>query len=346
MAQNKNASYDTFRKQLKAGQIAPLYVFFGEERYLLEHSLASLRELLLSGGFADFNHRRLNGENFSIDALTDAVNTLPAFAERTLVEVHDVDIFKLPEEPRNRLAALLTELPEHVCLVFVFDTVPYSPDGRTKLAALIKSKAQVVEFPIQDPARLVQWIQAHAARAGKVISKADGEYLAFLTGNSMTALKAELDKLCQYAEGDTVTRAHIDALVSPTPDAAAYELTDRIVSGRFDEAAKILTDLFAQQEPAQKLIYSVTLALRRLHLARLYLDAGKSQETFMQVSGLRFPFQAKALFAGARKLTAESCRRAVLASAQAAADLNSGSDGQARLSELLAQLLIIFRGAR
>ena len=66
----------------------------------------------------------------------------------------------------------------------------------------------------------------------------------------------------------------------------------------------------------------------------------------MQVSGLRFPFQAKSLFAGARKLTAASCRRAVLASARAAADLNSGSDGEARLSELLAELLIIFKEKR
>mgnify|MGYP000928904151 FL=1 len=348
MAQKKNASvsYDAFRKQLRSGDIGTLYVFHGSERYLLENSLKALREQLVAGALADFNHRRFNADGFSVDALIDSVSTLPAFAERTLVEVHDVDIFKLPEEARQRLAALITELPEYVCLVFVFDTVAYAPDGRQKLAQLINARAQVVEFAIQEQSKLVRWIAAHVEHNGKTISPADCEHLAFLTGGSMTTLVSEIEKLCQYAEGDAITRADIDALVTPVPDAVAYQLTDHIVEGRFNEAAKVLASLFAMQEPAQKLIYAITMALRRLHLARLYLDEGKSQESFAQAAGLRFAFQARALFSAARKRSPEECRKAVLASARAALAINSGAKGEARLAELLTELALIFREAK
>jgi DNA polymerase-3 subunit delta len=348
MAQKKTASgsYETLRKQLRTGDIGTLYVFHGSERYLLENSLKSLREQLVAGALADFNHRRFNADGFSVDALIDSVNTLPAFAERTLVEVHDVDIFKLPEDARQRLAALISELPEYVCLVFVFDTVAFAPDGRQKLAQALSGKAQVIEFAIQEQSKLVRWISTHVEHNGKTISPADCEHLAFVTGGSMTALAGEIEKLCQYAEGDRITRADIDALVTPVPDAVAYQLTDHIVEGRFNEAAKVLSSLFAMQEPAQKLVYAVTMSLRRLYLARLYLDAGKNQESCAQAAGLRFAFQARALFSAARKRPAETCRKAVLASARAALGMNSGANGEARLAELLAELALIFREAR
>jgi DNA polymerase-3 subunit delta len=348
MAQKKNASslYDIFRKQLRSGDIGTLYIFHGSEHYLLDRSLASLREKLVAGALSDFNHRRLNARSFSVDTLADSVNTLPAFSERTLVEVHDVDIFKLPEEPRKRLIALLSELPDTVCLVFVFNTVPYAPDGRQKLAQLLKSKAQIVEFTIQEQSKLIRWIRAHVEHNGKTISPADCEHLAFITGSSMTTLSGEIEKLCQYVEGDNITRTDIDALVTPVPDAVAYQLTDHVIGGRFNEAAHVLATLFAMQEPAQKLIYSVTMALRRLYTARLYIDEGKSQDAFTQTTGLRFAFQARNLFAAARKCSAEVCRKAVLASARAAFAMNSGANGEARLAELLAELALIFKEAR
>ena len=42
----KNTGYDNLIASLKSGQIGNFYVFYGEERYLLERSLINLRVLL------------------------------------------------------------------------------------------------------------------------------------------------------------------------------------------------------------------------------------------------------------------------------------------------------------
>ena len=46
-------------------------------------------------------------------------------AERTLIVVTDWDIYKLNEDQRERFIALLEDLPEYCCIVFVYDTVAY-----------------------------------------------------------------------------------------------------------------------------------------------------------------------------------------------------------------------------
>ena len=46
-----------------------------------------------------------------MDALSDSVENLPMMAERSLIRVDDVDLFKLGEKDRERLIALLGVAP-------------------------------------------------------------------------------------------------------------------------------------------------------------------------------------------------------------------------------------------
>ena len=71
-------------------------------------------------------------------------------AERTLVQVTDFDLFKAGEKDREAYGKLLSQLPDYVCLVFVFDLVPFKMDARTKFSAVIKQAGTVVNFVRQD----------------------------------------------------------------------------------------------------------------------------------------------------------------------------------------------------
>ena len=68
-------------------------------------------------------------------------------AERTLTVVTDWDIFKLGEDQREKLIALLSDLPDYGCLVFVYDTVAYKPNKTMKkLCKAISDHVEAVEF--------------------------------------------------------------------------------------------------------------------------------------------------------------------------------------------------------
>lgn len=345
MAQKKNdtAQYDALRKDLSAGTLKNFYIFHGPERYLLEHYLGQIRKTVTDTGMGDFNYRRYEGKDVTVPLLQEAVDALPVFADRTLVEIHDYDVFSRPEAERQEILTILSDLPEYLCLILVYDTVEYKPDGRLKTTAAIKKAASVVEFSLQDQTRLTKWIKSHFQAQGKAIDTRCAEHLAFITGGLMTSLSTEIAKVSAYAAGPNITLADIDAVVTPVLDAVTYKLTDAIANGDYAEAARLTGDLLLMKEPAHKIVYSITLRLRQLYAAKLCDENGESLAGFMDMCALRYDFQARKLLQSAKNISTARCRNAVLLSARAAYGMNSG---EGTPEELLKALIVDLAAAR
>jgi len=332
-------SYKSLTASLAAGQIGTFYILHGDERYLLERSLGEIRKHLCPEGTDGFNYRRFEGRSIITDDLEDAINTLPAFAERTLVEVHDFDIFK--SENKARVSEILSDLPDYVCVVLIYDTVEYKPDGRQKLDKEILSHAEVIEFTVQEQDSLVKWIKRHFGDSGKQISTYDAQYLVIITGGYMSSLHGEIGKISAYAQGDTVTRADIDAVVTPVLDTVAYKLTDALIRREHSLAMRILDELFQMRESPHKLIFSISLKMRQLLAARVCIDSNLGKTALIEMCGIRHDFQARALLDSARKTTIRNCREAVLLCTQTAFELNSAPEPEARIIELIAKLALV-----
>ena len=332
-------SEDCFKRlseSLSAGNIGKFYLFHGEERYLLRSSLEQLRKKLCPEGLDGFNYKRYDGKNLKIEELFDAINTLPASAERTLIEVHDFDVFK--HDQKQKLADIFADLPSYVCIVLIYDTIEYSPDRRVKLNTQILSMAEVIEFVVQDQNKLVNWIKRHFIDAGKKISSADAEYLAFITGGYMNNLYGEIGKTAAYAKGESITRDDVDAVVTPVLDTVAYKLTDAISKRDHASAVKILDELIRMRESPHKLLFSISLKMRQILTARVCIDAGAGTAKLREICGINHEFAAKALMETARRLKLPVCRNAVLLCSETAFLLNSSSQPEARLTELIAKL--------
>ena len=110
-------------------------------------------------------------------------------AERTLIVVTDWDIYKLSEDQRERLIALLEDLPEYCCIVFVYDTVAYKQNKTMKkLCKAMDDHVTPIEFKAQDTSDLTAWIARRFRALGKQIDRQTAEYLIFLCGGLMTGL--------------------------------------------------------------------------------------------------------------------------------------------------------------
>ena len=131
----EDKGYTQLKQDLKTGQLCTVYVFHGEETYLREYYLDQLRKKLIPAGFEEFNYHKLEGKALSVQALSDIVEALPMMCEKTLVTVTDFDLFKLNEEQRGQLIALLSDFPDYCCLVFVYDILEYKPDKKMKKRA-------------------------------------------------------------------------------------------------------------------------------------------------------------------------------------------------------------------
>ena len=338
-----NTAMRELKQALKAGEPGRLYLFHGEEAYLRDYYLGELKQTLLPAGLEDFNLHTAQGKECSVDWIEQAVDCLPMMSERTLVLVTDFDVYGQNEGQRARLTALLSDLPDYCCLVFVYDLLPYKADGRSKLAAAFKNHGVVVNFQRQEQGDLTDWICRRFKAAGHSIDTEDARYLIFLCGDLMNNLASEIGKIAAYASAQRVTRADIDAVAIPQIDAVVFQMTDAMARKDFNKAASVLADLLHAQEPPIIILSVMGKYFRQLYTARLYLDNNRSRADFMALWNMKNAYPADKLLDAARKFSLVWCRHAVRRCAETELALKS-SYGQEQ--ELLVSLLMELSAGR
>ena len=337
-AKADDTAYKQLKKDIAAGTIGSLYVFHGEESYLRDFYLGKMRQKLLPAGMEEFNLHTLTGKEFDVKKLQEMVDCLPMMSERTLIVVNDYDIYKGDKEG---LIRVLSDLPEYVCLVFVYDLIEYKADARTKLAGLLKNRGSVVPFNRQGQNDLVDWISRRFRALDHDIGTEDAKYLMFLCGDLMNGLISEIGKIGAYAKGHRVTRADIDAVATPQLDAVVFQMTDAIAAGNFDRAASVLGDLFHMQEAPIKLLAVLGTQTPQLYTARLAIEHRKGVPYLMELWGMRSAYPAERLMQSARRFSLPWCRRAVLRCGQTDLAMKStGADGEELLIGLLMELAV------
>ena len=248
MAKQKSdtTGFDRLKAAIRAKNVENLYVFHGEEGFLMQHYLEQLRKLLLDELTESFNYHRLNNENFTIQTFADAVENLPMMAEHTLVQVDDIDFFKMQEDSRNKIGEILSDIPEYCTVVLTYVTVDWKPDKRLKkLWEPFDKYGSVVEFARQEPRDLVPWISRHFANEGKRIANDLCYYLIDLTGGTMTALAGEIRKICAYSGAEHITKSDIDAVTEPILDAVIFDMTNLLGEGKYAAALDKLQHRFS-----------------------------------------------------------------------------------------------------
>ena len=333
-----NTAYQKLKKDIKEGTIGALYVFHGEEAYLRDYYLGQMKKKLLPAGMEEFNLHTMNGKEFDVKTLAQMVDCLPMMSERTLIAVSDYDLYK---GDREGLAALFADLPDYVCLVFVYDLIEYKADARTKLAAALKEHGSVVNFARQEQGDLVDWVRRRFKALEHDISSEDAKYLIFLCGDLMNGLISEIGKVGAYAKNHRITREDIDAVATPQLDAVVFQMTDAIAAGNFDRAAAVLGDLYHMQEAPIKLLAVLGKQLRQLYTARLALEQKKGSRYLMELWGMRSSYPAERLMQSARRFSLSWCRRAVIRCGQVDLAMKStGADGAELLTGLLMELAV------
>ncbi len=323
------------KQALRERNTRQLYIFFGEEQYLLRYYLEQLKKQLIDEVTESFNFHRFTGETFSLQEFADSVENLPMMAEHTMVQVDDIDIFKLPEAEREKLGSIFCDIPDYCTVVFTYETVAWKPDKRLKkLWEAVSAHAAAVEFYKQDQRDLVSWITRHFAANKKNISTDLCVYLIEITDGTLTALSSEIQKICAYSGADAIKKSDIDAVTEPVLEAVVFKMTDLMAQGRYGPALDKLNTLLKLQQDPIYILGAIGIHFRRLGTARVLLDSGKNPAHLQKLCGLA-DYAARKTMDAARRFSAQFCRRAAGLILETDRKMKTSFDDPQRLLELL-----------
>ena len=319
---------------LKNKNLGRLYVFHGEETFLLHHYLEQMKKQLLDPLTEAFNFHRLSSETFYIQAFADAVENLPMMAEATFVQVDDIDLFKQGEADRNKIAEILSDIPDYCTVVFTYITTPWKPDKRLKKLWEALDGGAIVEFAKQDQRDLVAWVTRHFSAQKKRISTDLCIYLIDITGGTMTALSGESEKICAYSGAEEIRKTDIDAVTEPVLDAVVFQMTDQLSAGRYDQALQKLQQLLQMQQEPLAILGAVGGHFRRIGAARTLLDSGKTAADLQRLCGIP-DYPARKTMEAARRFSPEFCGKAAEWVLETDYKMKTSFDDSERLLELL-----------
>ena len=323
------------KQAIRSREPGRLYFFYGEEVFLLHHYLQQLRKVIVDELTESFNFHKLTTETFDIRTFADCVENLPMMAERTMVLVDEIDIFRLPEGEREKVAELLSDIPDYCTVVFTYETTAFKPDKRLKKLYDITAKhGEYVEFAKQSQRDLVAWTQRHFAANGKRIAPELCVYLIDITGGTMTALSGEIGKICAYSGSDEIRKSDIDAVTEPVLEAVVFQMTDMMGQGDYGKALLKLQQLIKLQEEPLAILGAIGSHFRRLGTARLLLDNGKNADDLMRLTGMK-DYPARKTVAAARQFPARFYRSAAELILQSDRKIKTSFDDPVRILELL-----------
>ena len=333
--QGKQDKLQELKAAIRSGSPARLYIFHGEEVFLLNHYFGQLKKTLLDDLTESFNFHKLNNENFDIQSFADSVEAMPIMAEHTLVQVDEVDIFKLPEADRNKVAEILLDIPDYCTVVFTYETHTWKPDKRfKKLWDAVQSNGIEVEFAKQGQRELIAWVSRHFLARGKRISNDLCAYLIDITGGTMTALAGEIAKIASYSGADEIVKADIDAVTEPVMDAVVFQMTDLLGEGKYGQALQKLQTLLKMQQEPLGILGAIGGHFRRLSAARTLLDNGRGAADLMKLYHLP-DYPARKTMDAARRFRPEFCAKAAELVLETDYKMKTSFDEPERLLELL-----------
>lgn len=308
-AGEEKLNYAAVIRELKERGPERLYLLWGPEDYLREQFFAELKKRCLPEGDDGFSYHRIDGPELSADALGKALDAMPFVAERTFVELRDIDLNRLKEG--ESCLKLLSDIPDYCTAVFT-QSAEYELDGRLKFIKGLKKLAKELKFTRQSQGMLTDWIVRRFAAAGKGIELEAAQRLIFVSGDLMSRLIPEIEKIAAYAKGERVTLTDVEAVANHIPEAIIFDMTEYISQKKYNTAATVLAELLADKanEPIPMLAM-LGLQMRKLYAARLAIERQLGTKFVMDACKIKYDYIASKLINAAKGYTLPQLKRAV-----------------------------------
>lgn len=333
----ESTDYGALVGELKKDGPQRLYMLWGEEDYLRESFFEELKKLCVSDG-GDFNYHRINGESMDFTALAQAVDSVPFMGERTFTEIRNFPVNDCKDDRAERFKDIVSDIPDYATVVIILPT-GYEPDGRLAGVKLIKKLGRAIEFTTQSQSLLIGWMRRRFEAMGKTIQRQECERLMFISGQHMTGLVPEIEKIGSFARGESITAQDIDRLAQHIPEAKVFEMTDALANRRYDKAAELMAELLKSGEHPIKTLAMIGFQMRRLYTARVAIDSGRGRSFLMDTHGISNAYAADKLMECAARFTTDELKDAVELCAESDYLMKSSSRND---EDILKELLLRF----
>lgn len=282
----------SFKQSLKDASFGGVYVFAGEEDYLVRYYLKSLREAVSPDDtFAIFNNPTFDGSEIDFSAIAEAIKSPPMMADFKLIEWRHADLTRLGESGMESLGEIVEMCKEYPYSLVAFTADEDGLDFGTpkKPSAFIKkfdNSINILRFERSTENQLYAWLKKHFDSHGVTVGLETVKALVFRSGRSMDVLANEVEKLSALAKArgkDIVTPDDVNEVASSTPECDTFALSNAILDRNRQKAYLALEEMKLRRVDPTIIMGMIAKTYDDLSAVAHLLDEGRGAKEINEV---------------------------------------------------------------
>ncbi len=255
----------------KKNNFKPVYWLEGDEEFYIDQIIEYAEQQILSAADAQFNLTIFYGRDADWAGVINACRRYPMFADKQVVLLKEAQFMKDIDKLEGYIAAPLNTT------IFIVGYKAKGIDKRTKLYKILQNNAEVLTTKKIPDGKMQEWIIELAKSKGYVIEPKSASLLEEHTGNDLSRIANEIDKLSiNLQHKKTINEDDIEKYIGISKEYNVFELQAAIAKKDLANAVKIIN--YFEANPKAAAIQMVLPALYA-YFSKIYAVYGMSDKS-------------------------------------------------------------------
>lgn len=273
--------YSELLKKIDKVEIEPVYLIYGEDRFLIDDVTSRLLEKTLGPDSRGFNYHVFDGGKVEMADVLDMAQSFPVLSSWRLILIRDINL--IPAEGLDLLVSYIKTPSPTTCLVLVTS----KPDMRKRFFQEIKVLLSPVQIQPPSGIQLVSWVRLKANGLGLTIPDEAISFIIERRGDDLKSLLNEIEKLSIYLDGKKAVKLEdVKAVICGEETPSIFELTGCICEKNTKDSLRLLFLLLTSGESPLVILSMIVRQFRIIWKILEAKDAGRSAEDILREIGI------------------------------------------------------------
>ncbi|MDR1103900.1 MAG: DNA polymerase III subunit delta [Endomicrobium sp.] len=316
-----------FNKLIQSKKTSPVYLFAGEEAYLIDLCLNKIEKLL---AVDDLNREVFYASDSNSEDILNAVFTLPFLSDKRLIIVKGIN--KMRATDAEHITRYLSNASDTSCLVLLYSD-NYKKETIAKRRELVNActsskNCVAVDCRKQYESEAKDFIKFVLTDKGKNASSEIISRILEENGTDLLNISNEIEKLSLYVGKNKkeITENDLEKVGGYTKEVNIYALSSYIESKNLKRAIFVLEKLLNEGEEPVMVLSAISSSIRKMLNAKSMLEEQNMSASEVASSLRIHSFYAGTFFSNLKKHNTKTLKESLKSILQADTSIKTGGN--------------------
>jgi DNA polymerase-3 subunit delta len=256
-------SHPILERHLERRKLRPLYLFFGEEEFLMERALRRLEAALSNESGEPALRVVREAAEVSLEEFLAQARVATLWGSGQLLVLRRAETY--PAQALSAVTAYLDHPAPRSLVVLTAPSLKAREVGKHAVFGRLQKDDAALGFRRLREGELLPWLAQEAKRLGKTMSPAAAQRLVEVVGDNLSELHQELKKLILFAGDEaTLTPQQVSQLSSHSRSYNIFALVEALGGAALPRRLAALDHLLDLGEPEPRILAMLARQLRLL----------------------------------------------------------------------------------